>query len=117
MTRTRTSVLTATFFLLAGSLALFLVLFAGRSTGSGPGFVPKLGPGENAAESAGEGPLGGYEAYLSASRTYPANVIPPRVADDAEATFAKIAAADAKKGDPKGKGHKWKLYGPRTAAI
>ena len=34
MTRTRTSVLTATFFLLAGSLALFLVLFAGRSTGT-----------------------------------------------------------------------------------
>jgi hypothetical protein len=117
MTRTRTSVLTATFFLLAGALALFLVLFAGRSIGSGPGFTPKLVPGENATESAGEGPLGGYEAYLSASRTYPANVIPPRVSDDAEATFEAIAAADAKKGDPKGKGHRWKLYGPRTAAI
>jgi hypothetical protein len=117
MTKTRTGVLTATFFLLAGSLALFLVLYARDSAGSGPGFVPKLVPGENATESAGEGPLGGYEAYLAASRTYPANVIPPRVADNAEATFEAIAAKDAKKGDPKGRGHKWKLYGPRVAAV
>ena len=116
MTRTRTSVLTATFFLLAGSLALFLVLFAGRSTGSGPGFVPKI-PGENPGEAAGEGPLGGFEAYMSAARTYPANVIPPAVVARAEATFEGIAKADAKKGDPKGKGHRWKLYGPKTAAI
>ncbi len=117
MTRTRMSVLTAAFFLLAGSLALFLVLFTGRSAGSGPGFEPKFGSGENAAEAAGEGPLGGYEAYLSAARTYPANVIPPAIAQRAEATFAGIAALDAKKGDPKGKGGKWNLYGPRTAAI
>src|SRR6266540_693024 len=117
MTRTRMNVLTAALFLLAGSLALFLVLFTGRSAGSGPGFEPKFGSGENAAEAAGEGPLGGYEAYLSAARTYPANVIPPAIAQRAEATFAGIAALDAKKGDPKGKGGKWNLYGPRTAAI
>ena len=117
MTRTRTGVLAAAFFLLAGSLALFLVLFTGKSTGSGPGFEPKFGSGENAAEAAGEGPVGGYEAYLSAARTYPANVIPPAVAANAEETFAAIVSADAKKGDPKGKGHRWTQYGPRTAAI
>ena len=117
MTRTRTGVLAAAFFLLAGTLALFLVLFTGKSTGSGPGFEPKFGSGENAAEAAGEGPVGGYEAYLSAARTYPANVIPPAVAANAEETFAAIVSADAKKGDPKGKGHRWTQYGPRTAAI
>src|SRR3954451_7703662 len=65
----------------------------------------------------GEGPLGGFEAYLSAARTYPADVIPPSVAAQAEATFAKIAGKDAKTGDPGGKGHKWKLYGPTQDAM
>jgi hypothetical protein len=116
MTRTRTGVLTATVFLAAGALALFLVLFTGKSTGSGPGFVPKFGAG-NSAESAGEGPLGGFEAYMSAARTYPANVIPPAIAKEAAATFEGIAAQDAKNGDPNGNGHKWRLYGPRVAAI
>ena len=76
MTRTRTSVLGATFILLAGALALTLVLLAGRSSG-GNQLNVKVGAslsGPNSKEAtAGEGPVGGYEAYLSASRTYPAS--------------------------------------------
>ena len=44
-------------------------------------------------------------------------MIPPSVADQAEATFEKIAGKDAKNGDPGGKGHKWKLYGPTQDAL
>src|SRR5436190_22261183 len=39
----------------------------------------------------GEGPIGGYEAYKSAARTYPANVIPPSMVQNARNTFDKIA--------------------------
>ena len=45
----------------------------------------------------GEGPVGGYEAYKSAARTYPANVIPPSMVQNAKNTFNKIAA----QGDPR----------------
>ena len=65
----------------------------------------------------GEGPIGGWEAYLAASRTYPADVIPPAVVATAKAKFEKIAAADAKTGDPKGKGHKWNFFGPMQDAV
>jgi hypothetical protein len=121
MTRIRTSVLTATFVVLAGTLALFLVLFTGRSTGSGPGFVPKLGSGENAADEAGEGPVGGYDAYLYAARAYPAKTLSPRLAARAEATFNRIARRDAR-ALRLGRGffaagHKWKLYGPKQYAL
>ena len=70
MTRTRTSVLTASFFLLAGTLALALVLLTGKSSGSNHAFVSKAGgeagdtPGEVANH---EGPTS-YEAYMSAAR-------------------------------------------------
>src|SRR5213080_2549548 len=36
-----------------------------------------------------EGPVGGYEAYKSAVRTYPANVIPPAMVQNAKNTFLK----------------------------
>jgi hypothetical protein len=36
-----------------------------------------------AAATPGEGPIDGYEAYLSAQRTYPANVIPPSFVQNA----------------------------------
>ena len=39
-----------------------------------------------------EGPTGGYEAYKSAARTYPANVIPPSFVRNAKDTFSRIAA-------------------------
>ncbi len=88
-----------------------------------PFFVGKLAAGGepdavsgNGLTTVSEGPAT-FEAYLSAQRTYPANVIPPAVAAQAESTFDAIAAKDAKNGDPKGKGHKWKQYGPTEDAT
>ena len=52
----------------------------------------------NARTIPGEGPAGGYEAYKSAVRTYPANVIPPSMVRNAKNTFNRIAAH----GDPQG---------------
>src|SRR5207249_5170970 len=43
----------------------------------------------------GEGPVGGYEAYKSATRTYPANVIPVSMVQNAKKTFEKIAKQSA----------------------
>src|SRR5207248_10813048 len=60
--------------------------------------------GERDAESTsprttpGEGPIGGYEAYKSATRTYPANVIPPSMLQNAKKTFNKIATQTAEIG-------------------
>jgi hypothetical protein len=66
----------------------------------------------NARTTPGEGPVGGYEAYKSATRTYPANVIPPSMVQNAKNTFLKIA----KQGDPKNNNF-WLSYGPRQTAI
>ena len=127
MTRTRTSVLGATFFLLAGALALTLVLVTGRSSG-GNQVKLRLGAGVAGAASkeasAGEGPVGGYEAYVSASRTYPANVISPVIVKRAQATFSRIAKRDARFAKTaRGRqfldnnGGKWKQYGPRIFGL
>jgi hypothetical protein len=59
-----------------------------------------------------EGPVGGYEAYKSAARTYPANVIPPSMVQNAKNTFLKIA----KQGDPKNNNF-WQSYGPLENSI
>src|SRR4029077_20398612 len=47
--------------------------------------------GRNAHTIPGEGPASGYEAYKSAARTYPANVIPPSMVQNARNTFNRIA--------------------------
>ena len=60
----------------------------------------------------GEGPVGGYEAYKSAARTYPANVIPPAMVQNAKNTFNRIAAH----GDPGNNNH-WRAYGPIQNSI
>ena len=60
----------------------------------------------------GEGPAGGYEAYKSAARTYPANVIPPSMVQNAKNTFNSIAA----QGDPGNNNH-WRAYGPIQNSI
>jgi hypothetical protein len=122
MTRTRTSVVTATLFLLAGALALTLVLLTGKSSGGnqlkfGAGLA---GPGSKEA-TAGEGPAIGYEAYRSATRTYPAKTIPPAVVARSKATFTRIARADARR-IRSGRvfladGKKWRQYGPRVNAT
>ena len=55
----------------------------------------------NARTIPGEGPAGGYEAYKSAARTYPANVIPPSMVQNAKNTFTRIAAqGDRRKQQP-----------------
>ena len=66
----------------------------------------------NARTTPGEGPVGGYEAYKSAARTYPANVIPPSMVQNAKNTFNRIAAH----GDPQGNNH-WQAYGALQNAI
>jgi hypothetical protein len=60
----------------------------------------------------GEGPIGGYEAYKSAARTYPANLIPPSMVQNAKNTFIKIA----NQGDPTSNNF-WQSYGPLQNSI
>jgi hypothetical protein len=67
----------------------------------------------NSSTKPGLDPVGGWEAYRAAARTYPANLIPPSVVDTAEATFDKIAAQDGKAQA----GHQWSLYGPTQDAT
>src|SRR5947208_12206184 len=75
--------------------------------------------GERDAESTsartlpGEGPIGGYEAYKSAARTYPANVIPPSMVQNAEKTFNKIATQTAANSTSSTTNiNHWLSYGP-----
>src|SRR5437867_1175630 len=101
--------------ILAASSALAIVLATG---GSQSRQLAKFATGEpyaaaSPADSPGEGPVGGYEAYLSAARTYPANEIPPSVVQNARATFEKIA----KSGDPSNGNNHWRRYGPQQNAI
>src|SRR5712691_11430613 len=122
MTRTRTSVLTASLFLLAGALALTLVLLPGKSSG---GNQLRLGAGLAGPNSkevpAGERSVGGYEAYRSAARTYPASSIPPRIVARAKATFSRIARRDARRIRRRGRSFLdfagWTQYGPLRAAV
>src|SRR5437016_2914542 len=67
----------------------------------------------------GEGPIGGYEAYKSAARTYPANVIPPSMVQNAKKTFNKIAtqtAASSSSNTVTGNNH-WQSYGPLQNSV
>jgi hypothetical protein len=80
--------------------------------------------GERDAESTsarttpGEGPIGGYEAFKSATRTYPANVIPVSMVQNAKKTFKKIAAqsTSGSNNGPSGN-NKWVSYGPIQNSI
>ncbi len=72
---------------------------------------------QSSATTPGEGPVGGFEAYLAAERTYPASEIPPAVSAQAAPAFDAIAAQDAKTGDPNAKGHKWAQVGPLDSAT
>ena len=102
--------------LVAAAAALALVLTAGGaqhdkwSTSKFAGGDPDAAA--TSADTPGEGPIGGYEAYLSAEKTYPANVIPPAVVKNAENTFNKIA----KQGDPQGNNH-WNPYVAQQNSI
>src|SRR3954451_16477846 len=105
----------------AAVLAALVLAFAGGSGGAQAGKAAPLAKGEggdpdSAANTPGLGPVS-FDAYMSAERTYPANVIPPAIAQRAEDTFDAIAAKDAKNGDPKGAGHKWHFFGPKQNAT
>jgi hypothetical protein len=129
MTRTRTTALTGTLFLIAAAVALTLVFLTGRSSG-GNQVQLKLGAGAaglmNKEGKVGEGRAAGFEAYMSAARTYPANTIPPAILARAKATFGRIAKRDARlRASLRARhvrtflseGPKWHLYGPRKAAV
>ncbi len=75
----------------------------------------------SARTTPGEGPIGGYEAYKSAMRTYPANVIPPSIVRNAKDTFNKIVLQDsfnmtATQGASNGN-TLWQSYGPLQNSI
>jgi hypothetical protein len=129
MTRTRTTALTGTLFLLAAAVALTLVFLTGRSSG-GNQVQLKLGAGGaglmNKEGKVGEGRAASFEAYRSAARTYPANTIPPAILARAKATFGRIAKRDARlRANLRARhvrsflsdGPKWHLYGPRKDAV
>ncbi len=103
---------------IAAIAAIALAVSAGGSVHP-IAFNPKLAGGDPDAAQAspGEGPIGGWDAYLAAERAYPADQIPPAVAEKAKATFQNIAKADKAKGDPKGKGAAWQQIGPQVNAT
>jgi len=121
MLRTRYRVIIGAVVIPAALLAALLLAFSGSTrtdqVGKAAPFAKAGADPDAMANTPGEGPLGGYDAYLSAERTYPANVIPPAIAERAANTFDAIAVKDAKKGDPGAKGHTWKLYGPKQDAV
>src|SRR5436190_15118929 len=66
----------------------------------------------------GEGPIGGYEAYKSAARTYPANVIPPSMVQNAKKTFNKIATQTAANSTSSTTSNNhWLSYGPIQNSV
>jgi hypothetical protein len=103
----------------AATATVFALVLGG---GGSEGFASKFAGGDpdqqgaSQEQTVGEGP-DTFEAWLSAQRTYPANVIPPAVADSAQTAFEDIAKKDAKNGDPGAKGRKWQLFGPTSGAT
>jgi hypothetical protein len=74
----------------------------------------------SARTTPGEGPVGGYEAYKSAARTYPANVIPPSMVQNAKKTFDKIAKQSATQTATQAaptSNNVWQSYGPLQNSI
>ena len=114
VTRRRRLLVAGAGILLVAGVALFAAF--GQSSGGASRFT-KLGKDPDArvassqADTPGEGPIGGAEAYFSAVRTYPADEIPPTISHTAKLTFDAIA----KKGDP-GNNH-WYSYGPKQSAV
>jgi hypothetical protein len=117
MTRKRWVAGAGSVALLGTVLALLLVFaFAGssgdREAHSKFAVDPDAAASSTGADRYAEGPASGYEAYLSAERTYPADVIPTSVVANARATFDRIA----KQGDPNGNNH-WQAFGPLQNSI
>ena len=114
VTRRRRLLVAGAGILLVAGVAHFSAL--GQGNGGASRFT-KLGEDPDArdasslADTPGEGPIDGAEAYFSAVRTYPADEIPPTISHTAKLTFDAIA----KKGDP-GNNH-WYSYGPKQSAV
>ncbi|HEX6489892.1 MAG TPA: hypothetical protein VF002_00810 [Gaiellaceae bacterium] len=86
---------------------------AARADRALPGYVKTPGESDSSiAATPGVGP-NAAEAYLSAERTYPANVIPASFVQNAAATFDRIANQP----DNEGGGGEWNHYGPLVNAI
>jgi hypothetical protein len=109
--------LLVTAVLLAAATTLAVV---GRpaTRGDDTGPVAKAGLGgpealarANERNGVGEGPVGGWEAYRSAARSYPASEVSPAVVAKARTTFAKIAQAGASQGN-----NHWQPYAPLQIA-
>src|SRR5690349_6626046 len=70
----------------------------------------------SASATAGEGPAGGWDAYLAAADAYPASTITPDQVQRAEDTFAAIASKNDNRWNSAG-GKKWELVSPKTNAT
>src|SRR6266481_5728913 len=67
-----------------------------------------------------EGPVGGYEAYKSAARTYPANVIPVSMVQNAKKTFDNIvkqSATNSNSNNGPASNNHWLSYGPIQNSV
>src|SRR5438876_3775686 len=74
----------------------------------------------NARTTPGEAPPTGYEAYKSATRTYPANVIPGSMVKNAKKTFEKIAKQSALSSNTNNaptSNNVWQSYGPIQNSV
>ena len=118
VTRRRRLLVAGAAILLVAGVALFAAFGQSNGDAQADGWsVTKLGNDPDArdassqADTPGEGPLDGAEAYFSAVRSYPADEIPPTISHTAKLTFDAIA----KKGDS-GNNH-WYSYGPKQSAV
>jgi hypothetical protein len=119
MLRTRYRVVIGAVVIPAVLLTALLLAFAGGSSQKATAMPFSKVAGDPDAAAATTPGLGvkNYDAYLDAAKAYPASGLSPAIVARAEATFAGIAAKDEKKGDPKGKGHKWEQVGPEENAT
>ena len=105
----------------AAVLVALLLAFSGSTGSAGDKevtlakYAESGGDPDSVAMKPGLG-VNGAEAYMSAERTYPANVIPTSFVQRAEATFNKISNQNDPNGFSGKFGH-WQQYGPRTNAI
>ena len=83
--------------------------------------VSKFAAGESesggATATAGEGPVGGWDAYLAAADAYPATEVTPEQVQKAEDTFASLASRSNGRGFNSNAGHKWQQVSPKTNAT
>lgn len=100
-------------------LTLVFALMGGQSErhfGKFAGGDPDMQQSSSAADTAGEGPIGGYDQYLAAAEAYPAATVTPTLAKREQATFGQLADKTDSGAGPRGAA-KWSLYGPTQDAT